>query len=62
MDNLELDKVVGTSLVEVVAFVGGASQVRSKILEILGSQRDSQVVDKVVGTLMELKPWSVGIP
>ena len=56
MDNLELDKVVGTSLVEVVAFVGGASQVRNKILEILGSQRDSQVVDRVVGTLMELKP------
>ena len=47
--------VVQASAVEV--YLG-----RNKILVILGSQRDSQVVDKVVGTLMELKPWSVDIP
>lgn len=35
---------------------------KNKTLEILDSQKDSLVVDKVVDTLLERKPWFAGNP
>ena len=54
-----LDKVEGTSVVEVVAFVPITLQVKSSFLVFLDIHLGKMGVDKVEGTLKEQLPWSL---